>query len=92
MQKNRSNSFGFDLTNKNYIAEVGQEFKDIESKYPAAFKFLEEYCGFTAPILSSDPQEISYSGGKRDVILTIKTIMRNDITPEQIAQYYKQKL
>lgn len=92
MQKKRSNSTIFDLTDKNYIAEVGQEFKDIESKYPIAFKFLEEYCGFTTPVLSADPYNISYSGGKRDVILTIKTIMRNDITPEQIAQYYKQNL
>lgn len=92
MRKNSNSNTIFDLTNKNYIAEIGQCFKDIEKNYPIAFKFLEDFCGFNTPILSSDPQEISYSGGKRDVILTIKTLMRNDITPEQIAQFYKTNL
>lgn len=53
--------------------------------------FLEYYCGYNTPLDTSDPNEISYSGGKRDVILMIKTLSRSDILPEKIAEYYKGK-
>lgn len=89
MQKKPISKTKFDLTDKHHIAELHQALIDIETKHPAVFSFLEEYCGFYMPVLSADPYEISYSGGKRDVILTIKTLMRKDISPEQIAQYYK---
>lgn len=88
MPKNFNNK----LADKNYIAEVGQAFLDIETKYPIALQFLEEYCGFTTPVLSTDPHEIAYAGGKRDVILTLKTLMRRDIDPAQIALFYKNNL
>lgn len=89
MHKRQISRTKFDLTDKHHIAELQQSLIDIEIKYPEVISFLEEYCGFYTPVLSSDPYLISYSGGKRDVILTLKTLMRKDISPEQIAQYYK---
>ena len=90
----RSNSKGksFDITDKNSIAELSQALKDISTKYPVVFDFLESYCGYDTALLSFDPNEICYSQGKRDVILTIKTMMRDDINPDVIAQYYKRSL
>jgi len=55
-------------------------------------KFLEYYCGYDTAVLSSDPYQIAYSGGKRDVILTIKTIMRDDLLPANIAKQYERIL
>lgn len=83
---------GFDITDKNDIAELSQALKDIKTKYPVLFNFLEKYCGYDTALLSFDPNEICYSQGKRDVILTIKTMMREDISPDIIAQYYKKSL
>ena len=83
---------GFDITNKNDIADLSQALKDIEKKYPLLLEFLESYCGYNTALLSFDPNEICYAQGKRDVILTIKTLMREDISPEIIAQYYKKSL
>jgi len=82
----------FDITNKNDIAELTQSFKDIQTKYPIVMSFLESYCGYDSALLSFDPQEICYSQGKRDVILTIKTMMRDDLSPDIIAQYYKRSI
>ena len=90
MKQVKKNSF--DITNKNDIAELSQCFKDIQRKYPIIFQFLESYCGYDTALLSFEPNEICYSQGKRDVILTIKTIMREDISPDVIAQYYKKSL
>lgn len=82
----------FSLTDKNDIAELSQALKDIKEKYPVVFSFLEEYCGYNTALLSFDPNEICYSQGKRDVILTIKTLIREDISPDLIAQYYKKSI
>lgn len=90
MKQVKKNSF--DITNKNDIAELAQSFKDIQKKYPIVFSFLESYCGYDTALLSFEPNEICYSQGKRDVILTIKTLMREDISPDVIAQYYKKSL
>lgn len=90
MKQIKKNSF--DITNKNDIAELSQALKDIQRKYPIVFSFLENYCGYDTALLSFEPNEICYSQGKRDVILTIKTIMREDINPDVIAQYYKRSL
>lgn len=90
MKQVKKNSF--DITNKNDIAELSQSFKDIKRKYPIVFNFLESYCGYDTALLSFEPNEICYSQGKRDVILTIKTLMREDISPDVIAQYYKKNL
>ena len=79
----------FKLSDKNSIAELSQALKDIAVKYPVVFEFLESYCGYDSALLSFDPNEICYSQGKRDVILTIKTMMRDDINPEDIAKHYK---
>ncbi len=79
----------FDFTNVNDIASLSHSLKDMKNKYPLVFDFLEKYCGYNTPLMTSDPYEICYSQGKRDVILTIKTLMRDDVTPEQIAQNFE---
>lgn len=91
MQTKRKRS-GFNITDKNDIAELAQALKDVQTKYPIIFEFLEKYCGYDTALLSFEPNEICYSQGKRDVILTIKTLMREDISPDIIAQYYKKSL
>lgn len=83
---------GFNITDKNDIAELSQCLKDIKTKYPIVIDFLENYCGYNTALLSFEPNEICYAQGKRDVILTIKTLMREDISPDLIAQYYKKSL
>ena len=80
------------LKDKNTIADLHTALKDISVKYPIIMDFLEYYCGYNTPVASSDPYKISYSGGKRDVILMIKTLMRDDILPENVAQYYERNL
>lgn len=78
-----------DLTDKKTISELQNEFNDIAEKYPLVISFLEEFCGYNKPGFRADPQEIAYVAGKRDVILTVKTLMRRDILPENIAKYYE---
>lgn len=89
LQKKFNNNNTFDITNKDSIADLSQALKDINLKYPVIIEFLEKYCGYNTALLSFDPNEICYSQGKRDVILTIKTLMRDDINPVEIAKYYK---
>lgn len=91
MQKKQTKN-KFNITDKNDIAELSQALIDIQEKYPVVFSFLETYCGYDTALLSFDPNEICYSQGKRDVILTIKTMMRKDLSPDIIAQYYKKSL
>lgn len=79
------------LSDENFVADVMTACKDVTAKYQAFMDFLEYYCGYNTPLDTSDPHEISYSGGKRDVILMIKTLSRSDILPKQIAEYYKRK-
>ena len=90
--KRQQKPHSFDITDKNSIAELSQALKDISKKYPVVFEFLEKYCGYDTALLSFDPNEICYSQGKRDVILTIKTMMREDINPDIIATYYKRSI
>ena len=51
--------------------------------------FLEQFCGFWSGGPREDLQRLQYEAGKRDVILTLKTIMRQDWNPKQIAELYK---
>lgn len=80
------------LTSKEYIADLHNALKRLNKEQPDIMAFLEYFCGYNAPVLSSDPATISYSAGKRDVILTIKTIMRDDVDPEAIAKMYERIL
>ena len=52
-------------------------------------KFLEQFCGFYLGGPRDDLNRLQYEAGKRDVILTIKTIMNEDWSPKQIAETYK---
>lgn len=80
------------LTDKHCIADLHTTFHDVAKQYPLFMDFLEHFCGYNSAVLSSDPYQISYSGGKRDVILTIKTIMRDDLLPDDIAKQYERIL
>ena len=72
--------------NEDEIAELQSELRQIKNSFPNFVKFLEDYCGFWAPVNSADPHDIAYSGGKRDVILTLKTISREDLLPKVIIE------
>lgn len=52
-------------------------------------EFLESYCGFWLGGARENLDQLQYEAGKRDVILTMKTIMRPEWTPEQIADQFK---
>lgn len=80
------------LSDKDFIADVMTACKDIAVKYPVFMDFMEYYCGYNTPLNTSDPNEISYSGGKRDVILMIKTLQRSDILPDQVAKHYRKEI
>ena len=77
------------LTDEDFIANVKRDVKDIEAKHPDFMRFLEFYCGYNTPVMSAEPHVIAYAGGKRDVILTLKTIEREDLSPEMITKFFK---
>ena len=78
------------LNDKHTIADLRTAINDIARHYPVFMDFLEQYCGFYFPVMSSNPNDICYSAGKRDVILTIKTISRDDISPENVAALFNE--
>ena len=53
-------------------------------------EFLEQYCGFWNGGPRDDLNRLQYEAGRRDIILTLKTIAHPDWTPEQIAAKYKE--
>ena len=84
-----------DLTDERQIG-------DLKKSFESAFKgplneltlsFLEEFCGFElgGPRGKDDLDDkvLQYEAGKRDVILTIKTIMSGNWSPKEIAEYYR---
>ena len=79
----------FSLTNEGDINALKFALDKVANDYPIVIDFLEEYCGYNTPVLSHNPDEICYACGKRDVILTTKTIMRDDISPKQITNNFK---
>jgi hypothetical protein len=52
-------------------------------------KFLEQFCGFYNGGPRDDLNRLQYEAGRRDVILTLKTIQHPEWTPEQIAETFK---
>lgn len=88
MQKKVKNNEKFDFYSVDDFSELQLSLIDIENKYPKVIKFLEEYCGYNTAVLSAEPNEICYAQGKRDVILTLKTLMRKDIDIKQIVEHY----
>jgi hypothetical protein len=80
-----------DLTNENEIADLKKSF-DYSFKGPLGQKtlqFLEEFCGFELGGPREDINQLQYEAGKRDVILTIKTINKDSWSPKEIAELYK---
>jgi len=79
------------LTDEKQIAELKKSF-DYSFKGPLGEKtleFLEQFCGFELGGPREDINALQYEAGKRDVILTIKTISKRSWSPEQIANLYK---
>jgi len=74
------------------------QIKGLKESFKYSFKgpqgemtldFLEQFCGFWSGGPREDLNRLQYEAGKRDVILTIKTIMREDWNPAQIATTFR---
>ena len=84
-----------DLTDEIAIKGLKESFKYSFSGVQGedTLKFLEQFCGFWmgGPATAEDLQAhaLQYERGKRDVILTLKTIMNEEWSPKQIAAMYK---
>ena len=80
-----------DLTSENEIKALKEAF-GYSFRGPLGEKtleFLEKYCGFWTGGPRENMDLLSYEQGKRDVILTIKTIDNPAYTPEMIAEIMK---
>jgi hypothetical protein len=80
-----------DLTDEREVASLKKSF-DYSFKGPLGEKtlqFLEEFCGFELGGPREDINQLQYEAGKRDVILTIKTITKETWSPAEIANLYK---
>jgi hypothetical protein len=81
-----------DLTDVKQIAALKKAFDYSFTGVTGdqTLKFLEEFCGFYLGGPRDNLDQLQYEAGKRDVILTLKTIMNQEWTPEQIAAKYKE--
>ena len=81
-----------DLTDPKQIGDLKKAFDYSFTGVTGdkTLKFLEDFCGFYMGGARDDLNQLQYEAGKRDVILTLKTIMNPDWTPEQIAAKYKE--
>ena len=80
-----------DLTNEAQISKLKESFA-YSFKGPLGEKtleFLEQFCGFELGGPRENTNELQYEAGKRDVILTIKTISKPSWSPKEIADLYK---
>ena len=81
-----------DLTDPVNIGHLKKAF-DYSFKGPVGeetLKFLEDFCGFYMGGARDDLNQLQYEAGKRDVILTVKTIMNPEWNPDTIAAKYKE--
>jgi len=79
------------LKDEKCIAQLKEAFA-YSFKGPLGEKtleFLEEFCGFELGGPRENTNELQYEAGKRDVILTIKTITKQTWSPTEIANVYK---
>lgn len=83
----------FDLTNENDVADLKQAFNSSFSgpMGEKTLKFLESFCGFYLGGPREDLHKLHYEQGRRDVILTLKTILNKEWSPKQIAESYKKQ-
>jgi len=80
-----------DLTDPIQVKELKAAL-DYSFKGPlgeTTLKFLEQYCGFWNGGPRDDLNQLQYEAGKRDVILTLKTIQHPEWNPETIAEMFK---
>jgi hypothetical protein len=81
-----------DLTDPQEIKALKEAF-DYSFKGPMGEKtleFLEQFCGFWLGGPRETLDQLQYEAGKRDVILTVKTIANQEWTPDQIAAKFKE--
>jgi len=76
-----------ELDIKNLKAALEYSFKGPLGE--TTLEFLEQFCHFWTGGPREDLNRLQYEAGKRDVILTLKTIMRKDWNPKQIAELYR---
>ena len=82
-----------DLTDPNQVADLKKAL-DYSFKGPMGkitLEFLEEFCYFWMGGSREDLNQLQYEAGRRDVILTLKTLTNENWSPEQIAAIYKAK-
>jgi hypothetical protein len=79
------------LTNLSDIIALKKSLTDLQSsdEGKVIIDFLETFCGYNQSGYRTDPYEIAYNAGRRDVILTIKTIIDPRVKPEDIVETYK---
>ena len=80
-----------DLTDPRQIGELKKAF-EYSFRGPQGEKtmeFLEQFCGFYLGGPRDEMTRLQYEAGKRDVILTIKTIGSEKWSPDQVASHYK---
>ena len=82
-----------DLTDARQVAELKKAL-DYSFKGPLGeltLEFLEEFCYFWMGGSREDLNQLQYEAGRRDVILTLKTLTNPNWSPEKIAAIYKTK-
>jgi len=80
-----------DLTDEQTIARLKESFA-YSFNGPIGeltLQFLEEFCGFELGGPREDLTQLQYEAGKRDVILTIKTISKKSWSPQEIAKVFE---
>jgi hypothetical protein len=79
------------LTNLNEVTALKKALTDLsnDGNGKIVMDFLESFCGYNQSGYRTDPYEIAYNAGRRDVILTIKTIIDPRVKPEDIVETYK---
>ena len=81
------------LKDEAFIADLKRSLKHSfgGKKGNLSLEYLEHLCGMYRASTSADPNIALMENAKRSVILTIKTMMRDDISPKQIAEHYKKE-
>jgi hypothetical protein len=56
-----------------------------------ALEYIKWLCRYDSPDFSTDPNVALMEKAKREVYLTLQTLLQDDVNPEQIAEYYKRQ-
>lgn len=80
-----------DLCNEEKVKDL-LDAMNVSLKTPLGEKvvdFIQWLCRYNSPEYSTDPNVALMEKAKREVFLTLKTLLRDDVSPKQIADYYK---